>query len=107
MGTFNMWGHLGPTLRLMNQISGVGSSVCSPKVPQVVLLCAPGPCLCKNDDVQDRVVSELGLDRVERWEIPQRQARNSLNSLRGGTGASQNSVYFKHRVILEVKTSGA
>lgn len=61
MGMFNMWGHLAPTLRLMNQASGVGSSFCSPKIPQVTLLCAPGPCLCKNDGVQDSVVSELGL----------------------------------------------
>lgn len=57
-----MWGHLGPTLRLMNQAAGGGPSFRSPKVPQVILLCALGSCLHKNDGVQDRVVSELGLD---------------------------------------------
>lgn len=63
--------------------SGVGPSFCVPKVPQVILLCALGPCLCKNDDVQDQVVSELVLDLdgdqspLEYWNHP--------NSPRGRT----------------------
>lgn len=83
----------------MHQASGVGPSFCVPKAPQVILLCALGPCLCKNDDVQDQVVSELGLDPD--GDESRLEYRNRPNSLRGRTRPAQNSIY----IILEVKTN--